>query len=48
VIEHEDEKCTKYTKLYPKECCEFDGESEYVSQTYMVRRLLGTPKVDET
>uniref|UniRef100_A0A2K1YMN3 Retrotransposon gag domain-containing protein n=1 Tax=Populus trichocarpa TaxID=3694 RepID=A0A2K1YMN3_POPTR len=35
VIEHEDEKCTKYTKLYPKECCEFDGESEYVSQTYM-------------
>lgn len=48
MVEHEDEKCRKCTKLYPRECCEFDGESEHVSQTYMVRRLLVTPKVDET
>lgn len=29
MVEHEDERCGKDTKLYPEECCEPNGEGEY-------------------
>jgi hypothetical protein len=49
VVERENERCGKYTKLYPEECCEPIGEGEYKDddgQVYVVRRLLRTPKAN--